>query len=159
MDVRWKSTINNDSVLIIRLEIKTETPHTLLRDANFAFNYDPELVSFAYNKGYGKKDTDYLWLGGFIPNDSVFATVTKLKKNAISINIHMETLYGIPVTMDTGYTPVIEIRFRKMTKGAIAKFEWEMPRISDRTFENVFDNNFIPYDMGDGWVRPFEVKL
>lgn len=159
MDVRWKSIINNDSILIIKLEIRTETPRALLRDANFAFKYDPALVSFAYNKGYGKKDLDYLWLGGFIPNDSVFTTVTKLKTNTISINIHVEKLFGIPITIDTSYTPVIEIRFRKIVKGAIAKFEWEMKRASGQTFENVFDNDFIPFNIGDGWRRPFEVKL
>lgn len=149
---------NNDSFVILRMEIKSEKSGELLRDANFMFDYDNTRISFADEKDGGKTDTDFFWRPGFNPNDSTYNTVTRIKTNVLSINIHAESFAGVPLTTDTGFLSIIDIKFRKKSKPINAKLNWLMKITADKSFENVFDNHFNPFQEGEGWTEPFVLR-
>ena len=158
MDVRWEKISSDDTTILIRINVKVNKPVEYLRDANFVFEYNKDEISFARNHSIGNKDTDYIWQAGFGPNDSTFCTVTRLNYNELSINIHIESLTGIFVSSET-FTPVIDLKFRKIAKVNTTKLEWKMETRDGRIFETVFDKDFNAYDVGEGWDTPFWVKL
>ena len=159
IDTRWKMISNNDSFIRLRVEIKSNKSGVLLRDANFIFNYDNTQISFSDEKDGGKTDTDFFWQPGFNPNDSTYNTVTRLKTNVLSVNIHAESFAGVPLTTDTNFLSVIDIKFRMKSKPLNAKLNWLMEVTADKTFVNVFDKNFHPFEEGEGWSEPFIVRL
>ena len=153
LDAGWKMVSENDSSIIVRLEIKSVEINQRLRDGNLVFEFDTNRLSFEC-----KKNIDFFWQEGFAPHDSIYTTLTVLKSNVLSANIHVESMNGIPINSNL-FKPVIELKFRKKAHGVNAKIELLMAKSSPVTFENMFNNDLLPFYIGEGWSDPFIFRL
>jgi hypothetical protein len=162
LDVRWKVVSQNDSIVFIRLSLKSNTEAETLGNANFIFDYDEGFLSFAKNVGDGINNYDCFWYKGFETTDTsnnAICTVTKIHTGQLSININLEPGFAVPISSDTSYTAVIDMKFRILKPKSVTRLNLIMDKTKPPTFDNVFDDNFIPFDEGEGWDKPLILKL
>jgi hypothetical protein len=159
LDVSWKVVSCHDSTLIVQLAIRTNKSGEKIKNANFAFEYNANQLAFARKDSEGVNKIDYFWQNGFESSDTIFTTVTRLVYSQLSVNIYFSRGSGIPISSETQYIPVINLKFKILKPGSLTKLTLLMEKTHPPTFDNAFDNHKKPFDEGYGWNDPLIVKL
>jgi len=116
-EVKLNSITNNDTVLSIAIQIKSDSKvESLLGNATIRFSYDQNKLIFPDQSIIGK---DYNFI--CVNSKHYLCSVTKPSSNTISVNIYYRQ--DNPVIITEEFSEIARIKFKKKYKDANYKFD------------------------------------